>query len=106
MQDKSAHDLEDQEHYERELASIEKALSPYFEHAEWLENWKSNPEDFRDRLKGFATDWEEKKVALEAARDKLRKITSDLEVFRSREATASKANQKAMNVLAQANKPF
>ncbi|MFT7196071.1 MAG: exonuclease SbcC [Marinoscillum sp.] len=106
LQDKSAHDLEDQEQYGRDLASIEKSLIPYFEHAEWLENWKSNPEDFKDRLKGFATDWEEKKIALEAARDKLRKITSDLEVFRTRESTASKANQKAGNVLEQATNLF
>ena len=106
LQDKSAHDLGDQTQYERQLASIEKALSPYFEHSEWLEKWKADPENFSDQLKRFATKWEEKKVALEDAKEKLRTILSDLDVFNTREATASKANQKAKNVLVQAKDDF
>lgn len=99
LKSNSERDLQDQERFEKELANVEKSLNPYFEHSEWMENWKANPDTFRDQLKGFAVKWEEKAKELTSAKDALIQLQATHEKAKTQEEHASKEHKKANQLL-------
>ncbi|GGH14823.1 hypothetical protein FAZ19_07150 [Sphingobacterium alkalisoli] len=47
------------------ILKVEELLSPYFNSPDWMENWKSAPAPFLDRINTFATRWKENTDKLE-----------------------------------------
>ena len=101
LKSNSERDLKDQDRLEKELANVEKSLNPYFEHSEWMENWKANPDTFRDQLKGFAVKWEEKAKELTSAKDTLIQLQATHDKAKTQEEHASKEHKKANQLLAE-----
>src|SRR5690606_15213336 len=52
------------------------SLQPHFPDAQWVTNWKQEPEAFLQRITNFAGEWKE-------ATDKLEKATQQLDVLRA-----------------------
>lgn len=48
-----------------ELAAAEALLSPYFTGKDWIENWKSNPGTFVQKIRDFAGQWKTNRETLE-----------------------------------------
>lgn len=87
-----------------ELGEVEKTLSPYFTASGWMENWKTAPTAFVERIDAFAQKWKEntvqleqlthRKAALEATLKELENQAKSLlvDVTKKREAYAAQNN--------------
>ncbi len=62
-----------------QLATIEELLSPYFSGREWVDNWKSNPVHFVQRIKDFASQWKINKETKEKAERDLSILSAAIE---------------------------
>ncbi|UII25139.1 AAA family ATPase [Fulvivirga maritima] len=102
LRSNSERDLQDQERLESDLADVEKSLNPFFEHSEWMDNWKANPETFIDKLKGFALEWKNKEEELTEAGENLKNLQAAYEKAKTQEEHASAEQKKANQILTEA----
>ncbi|NDP26110.1 MAG: AAA family ATPase [Flavobacterium sp.] len=87
-----------------ELNGVEQLLSPYFTASDWMENWKSTPADFVERIDTFVKKWKEntekfekynhQQAALEATLKELQNQAKNLssEVSKKTEACLAQHN--------------
>ncbi|MBL3655559.1 AAA family ATPase [Fulvivirga sediminis] len=102
LKSNSERDLQDHDRLESNLSNVEKSLNPFFEHSEWMENWKANPETFIDKLKGFAREWENKEEELSEAKESLSNLQAAYEKAKTQEEHASAEQKKANHILIEA----
>lgn len=104
LQEGSKRDLQDFERYQQQLAAVEKKLNPYFEHGEWFEGWKKDPDHFVAQIRDFTRKWQQKATDLEQEKEVLRKASGEAEVLKTRKDHAAtqlaKATGKSMEATA------
>lgn len=87
--------LERQKVQEERTAQINKKvtvvvaeLTPYFESQDWLENWKSNPVGFQDRLRKFVDAYQKNEATLVKAQQAVDVLTSEIQYITQQEKEA------------------
>lgn len=68
-----------------DLANLKNSLSVYFDSENWFQNWNEKPQEFRDSIISFATDWQTKSEKLERDRSLLTTTISILGQLKSQE---------------------
>lgn len=84
-----------QEETEKLLLDVKKELSPYFSNAEWMDNWKKQPEAFVQKIGQFVEEWKKKSEQLKDIEEKLVKIKKDIDYLKDQlqEAQTQKETQ-------------
>jgi len=72
-----------------DLSEIENILSPYFIASDWMENWKSTPVAFVERIDIFAKKWKENTEKLEQYTRQKAAIEATLKEFENQIKTLS-----------------
>lgn len=64
-QEQQNSNTKEQDKASTDLSSVEQLLSPYFTASDWMENWKTAPAIFVERIEAFASNWKESSEKLE-----------------------------------------
>lgn len=87
-----------------DLSSVEQLLSPYFTASDWMENWKTAPVIFIERIDTFARNWKENTEKLEQhTRQKAALEATLKELENQAKSLASDLSKKTEAHLAQHN---
>jgi exonuclease SbcC len=87
-----------------DLNGVEQLLSPYFTASDWMENWKSTPLAFVERIDSFAKKWKENTEKLEQYYHQKAALEATLkELENQAKSLSSEVSKKTEAYLAQHN---